>query len=85
MDCHQCGACCTEISISSAIPGAPLGKPAGQRCLHLMDNNLCGLFNDPRRPAVCSSFQADLDICGTNYQQAVHRIRWYEKATKPGD
>lgn len=84
MDCHQCGACCTEISISSPIPGHPDGKPAGVRCgwLNRVDN-LCGLFNSRARPAVCSSFQAEPSICGTNKAEATQRIQWYEKQTQP--
>lgn len=84
MDCHQCGACCTEISISSPIPGMPNGKPAGVPCNWLNKiSNLCELFNSPHRPAVCGSFQADMDICGTNHTEATQRIRWYERATQP--
>lgn len=83
MDCHQCGACCTEISISSAIPGMPNGKPAGVRCKWLGTDNLCIMFNNPLRPAVCGSFQADISICGTNKEEATKLIRWYERATQP--
>jgi len=83
MECHQCGACCTEISISSRIPMMPKGKPAGTKCYWLEPNNLCGLFGSPSRPDICSAFQADMDICGTNKQEATQRIRWYEKQTQP--
>jgi len=84
MECHQCGACCTEISISSPIPYMPNGKPAGKRCDWLdTDTNLCGLFGLPERPAICSSFQADVSICGTNKEEATKLIRWYERETKP--
>ena len=82
MDCHQCGACCTEISISSPIPGMEQGKPAGVRCPWLDNQNLCMLFDTPQRPAVCSSFQASPDICGTNKSEATQLIRWYERETK---
>jgi Fe-S-cluster containining protein len=82
MQCNQCSACCIEISISSPIPGMPNGKAAGERCLHLV-GNLCGIFGQPDRPAVCSSFKASQDICGNNYSDAVRLIRWYEKETSP--
>ena len=36
-----CGACCIAPSITSAIPGMPLGKPAGVRCVQLDDDNRC--------------------------------------------
>lgn len=80
MKCHQCGACCTEISISSNIPGMG-AKPAGIRCIHLGDDRLCALFGKPDRPTVCSSFQANVEICGTNEKEAISLIRWYEKET----
>lgn len=84
MECHQCGACCTEISISTKYAGHPDGKPAGERCIwHNSVDNLCNIFGYPERPTICSSFQADLDICGTNKQEATQRIRWYEKQTQP--
>ncbi len=45
MDCRSdCGACCIAPSISSPIPGMPLGKPANTRCVHLDDNMRCGIF-----------------------------------------
>lgn len=81
MDCNQCGACCVEISISSPIPGMSNGKKAGEKCIHLV-NNLCGIFGQPDRPSVCSSFKADVEICGNNYNEAVKRIRWFEQETK---
>lgn len=76
MACNRCGACCIEISISS------LNKPAGVPCEHLV-GNLCGLFGKPERPAVCSSFQAEPSICGTNKEEATFLIRWYEQKTSP--
>ncbi|MBP8171893.1 MAG: YkgJ family cysteine cluster protein, partial [Pseudomonas sp.] len=51
MQCRVgCGACCIAPSISSAIPGMPNGKPAGQRCVQLSAANLCLLFGRPERP-----------------------------------
>ncbi|HEX2922144.1 MAG TPA: YkgJ family cysteine cluster protein [Bacteroidales bacterium] len=71
MDCRlNCGACCIAISISSSIPGMPEGKPAGVRCIHLLDNNLCALFNDPTRPKVCSDFKAEEEFCGKDREEA---------------
>ncbi len=38
MDCRShCGACCTAPLITSPIPGMPDGKPAGLRCVQLVD------------------------------------------------
>jgi uncharacterized protein len=84
MDCRPgCGACCIAISISSPIPGMPLGKPAGVRCIHLSQTNLCGLFGKPERPAVCSSFRAMEDTCGKSREEAKALIEAMEIATEP--
>ena len=83
MNCNRCGVCCVEISISSPLPGMTNGKPAGVRCPHLDDTGLCRLFQHPERPAVCSSFNASLEICGSNAEEATKLIRWYEKQTSP--
>jgi len=82
MQCRLgCGACCIAPSISSAIPGMPQGKAAGERCIQLNDDNLCLLFNDPRRPAVCLSFSADKDICGDNNAFAMTTLNKLELIT----
>ncbi|MET4695491.1 YkgJ family cysteine cluster protein [Endozoicomonas lisbonensis] len=77
-----CGACCIAPSISSPIPGMPEGKPAGVRCVQLDDNNLCKLFGKPERPAVCLSFQADPDLCGTGRDQAMTNLIQLENITQ---
>lgn len=76
-----CGACCIAPSISSPIPGMSAGKAAGERCLHLSAENLCLLFGDPRRPAVCSSFDADPEVCGESREEAIRLLGWLEQAT----
>ncbi|TMP85600.1 hypothetical protein CWC05_17570 [Pseudoalteromonas ruthenica] len=82
MDCRLgCGACCIAPSISSAIPGMPNGKKAGERCVQLDTNNLCKLFNQPSRPAVCSQFSATTDVCGHTDAQAMWRITQLEALT----
>lgn len=83
MECRlHCGACCIAPSISSPIPGMPDGKPAGVPCIHLTDDYLCDLFNDPQRPLVCSGFQAEPEICGNNREEALHILTTLEKSTK---
>ena len=75
MNCRAgCGACCIAPSISSPIPGAPNGKPAGVRCVQLDDDNRCLIFGDPRRPAVCSSLRASVEMCGANDNVAATRV-----------
>lgn len=42
----------------------PDGKPAGVRCVQLSADNCCAIFGDPRRPAVCASLRASVEMCG---------------------
>ena len=80
MKCREgCGACCIAPSISSPLPGMPLGKPAGVRCVHLSAEQLCQLFGQPQRPAVCSDFKADIDVCGNDQTDAIRLIGWWEQ------
>ncbi|MNE06620.1 hypothetical protein D3C80_992150 [compost metagenome] len=82
MNCREgCGACCIAPSISSPIPGMPQGKPAGERCLHLSAANLCELFGHPGRPAVCTGFKADAEVCGNDRDEAVRILGWWEQMT----
>ena len=82
MKCREgCGACCIAPSISSPLPGMPHGKPAGVRCVHLSVEQLCQLFGQPQRPAVCSDFKADIDVCGTGQADAIRLIGWWEQMT----
>jgi uncharacterized protein len=76
-----CGACCIAPSISSPIPGMPRGKPAGVRCVQLDADNLCRLFDDPRRPAVCRDFDYDPGLCGQDRDEALALIAALELAT----
>jgi hypothetical protein len=48
----------------------PDGKPSGVKCIHLLDDQRCALFNDPSRPKVCSAFMAEELFCGTNREEA---------------
>ncbi|QJI30370.1 YkgJ family cysteine cluster protein [Pseudomonas sp. ADAK18] len=82
MKCREgCGACCIAPSISSPLPGMPQGKLAGERCLHLSVEQLCQLFGLPERPAVCSAFQADIEVCGNSQEEAIRLIGWWEQMT----
>ncbi|MBT3336247.1 MAG: YkgJ family cysteine cluster protein [Methylococcales bacterium] len=82
MECRVgCGACCIAPSISSPILGMPDGKPAGIRCFQLTENNQCKLFGTPERPAVCSDFNAVVDVCGHDDQQALALIATLETLT----
>jgi Fe-S-cluster containining protein len=88
MECRLgCGACCTAPSISSPIPDMPvvdgISKPAGVRCVQLDDANLCRIFGQPERPAVCGQLQPAPDMCGSSQTQALHYLAQLEIATRP--
>jgi Fe-S-cluster containining protein len=78
-----CGACCIAPSISSPIPGMPEGKRSGERCIHLTETFLCGLFGQPERPLVCEQFNAEPEVCGQNQEQALIQLTWLENASLP--
>jgi Fe-S-cluster containining protein len=82
MQCRiGCAACCVELSISSPIPGMPQGKLGGDRCVQLNDDNLCRIFGDPSRPAICNRFTPQLDACGTTNAEAYFLLSRMERAT----
>lgn len=78
-----CGACCIALSISSPIPGMPDGKPAGVRCVQLTDDNLCRLFGQPDRPAVCINLRPDAEMCGETREEALLYLERLEFLTRP--
>ena len=82
MDCQKCGACCIVPSITTAMPGMPNGKPAGMRCVHLDDRNVCLLFGRPERPAFCRGWQPDPTVCGSNLEEAMANIAALEISTR---
>ena len=82
MDCRTgCGACCIAPSISSAIPGMPLGKAAGERCVQLDAQNRCRIFGSPARPAVCASLMPAAEMCGADAPAAMLWLTQLERAT----
>ncbi|MFV8825221.1 YkgJ family cysteine cluster protein [Thauera sp. WH-2] len=82
MHCRPgCAACCIAPSISSPIPGMPLGKPAGVRCIQLDDLERCRIFDDPRRPAVCASLQPSAEMCGNERKHALRYLARLEALT----
>lgn len=84
MNCRSgCAACCIAPSISSPIPGMPNGKPAGVPCVQLDEQLRCKIFGRPERPAVCSSLQPSLEMCGHSREQALKFLGWLEKTSTP--
>jgi Fe-S-cluster containining protein len=78
-----CGACCIAPSIKEPFYGMPEGKPAGHPCVHLDEDFACGLFDDPRRPAVCAGFMAEESICGFDRTDALARLTLLEIESQP--
>ena len=84
MECRVgCGACCIAISISSAIPNMPGGKPAGVRCVNLDEKNTCRIWGSPEYPEVCRLFRAEPAACGTSFAQAMALLAEMERLTTP--
>ncbi len=72
MNCRElCGACCIAPSITAKIPGMENGKPAGVRCIHLMDDYKCNIFDSPERPDVCAKFMPEPEFCGFSQEEAM--------------
>lgn len=61
----------------------PNGKPAGVRCVQLMDDNGCAIFGQPERPAFCAGLQASHEMCGTSREHAIAWLTALEIATAP--
>ncbi|MBL7974740.1 MAG: YkgJ family cysteine cluster protein [Candidatus Kapabacteria bacterium] len=83
-ECRKgCGACCIAPSITTPLPGMPHGKPAGVRCVHLTNNNLCELFGTSLRPVFCSTLQPNPEMCGTTTEEAMDFLYRLEILTQP--
>ena len=59
----------------------PQGKPAGVRCVQLMDNRRCAIFGDPRRPAVCGGLKPSAEMCGSSRGEAMAYLTRLEALT----
>jgi hypothetical protein len=60
-----------------------ISKPAGVRCIQLDAENMCRIFGQPERPAVCGQLQPAPDMCGSNQLHAMHYLSQLEIATRP--
>ena len=84
MECRVgCGACCIAPSITSVIPGMPLGKPAGVLCVQLSADHRCLLFGDSRRPLVCIDLRPSGEMCGASSEAAMAYLTELEERTRP--
>ena len=86
MECRiGCAACCIAPSISSSIPGMEVGKPAGERCIQLSEDNRCRIFSSDLRPEVCSRLRPSSEMCGSSTSEALQRLTEWEQITRPKD
>ncbi|MBU1101461.1 MAG: YkgJ family cysteine cluster protein [Bacteroidetes bacterium] len=84
MECRKgCAACCIAISISSPLPGMPMGKKAGERCVNLTKDNACKVHGEENYPEVCRGLKASLEMCGTSNEFAMKYLTELEELTKP--
>lgn len=61
----------------------PQGKPAGVRCVQLMDDLRCAIFGRPERPAFCASLRPTDEMCGRSREDAMAYLAALETATQP--
>ena len=60
----------------------PNGKPAGVRCVQLLEDNRCAIFGQPERPAFCGGLQPALEMCGPDREYAMRWLDKLEQATR---
>lgn len=65
------------------MPKMPNGKAAGERCLHLLEDYRCELFNLPERPSVCTNLRPTEEMCGGCREEAMGHLAALELATDP--
>jgi hypothetical protein len=62
----------------------PEGKPAGVPCVNLDADLRCNVFGAPARPAVCTSLQPGIEMCGDDRIHALAFLTNLERLTTPG-
>jgi len=61
----------------------PNGKPAGVKCVQLLNDFKCAIFNQPERPAFCASLMPSEEMCGATRNQAIVWLTTLEQLTAP--
>ena len=80
----NCGACCIVPSISSAIPGMPVGKSAFTTCVNLdQRTRTCTIWMSTVYPDVCREFTPDDLYCGDSKESAFCLLTEAEQLTAP--
>jgi hypothetical protein len=84
MQCREhCAACCWVPHIQQPYYGMPNGKAAGERCVHLLNDDRCAIFGDPRRPQWCNAFKAEPEFCGSSKEEAMQILTWLNEVSDP--
>lgn len=65
------------------MPNMPAGKPAGERCANLDEDNRCILFGQLQRPGFCIGLQASAEMCGDRREAALAWLSDLEVHTRP--
>jgi hypothetical protein len=47
------------------------GKPAGTKCINLLDDYKCNIYTNPDKPKVCIDFKAEPEFCGSDREEAM--------------
>lgn len=49
----------------------PDGKPAGVRCINLLDDYKCAIYTYSAKPKVYIDFKAEPEFCGSSREEAM--------------
>jgi hypothetical protein len=41
------------------------------RCIHLLDDYRCAIYDNPGKPKVCTDFMAEDEFCGSSGEEAM--------------
>jgi hypothetical protein len=61
----------------------PEGKKAGIRCVNLLGNNTCSIYDAMEYPAVCANLKSSLEMCGKTDNHAFAYLTKLEELTRP--
>jgi hypothetical protein len=63
----------------------PDGKQAGVRCIHLIDDYRCAIYDCVDKPKVCTDFNAEPEFCGSDREEALrilYSLSDYQKTSE---
>lgn len=59
----------------------PEGKPAGVRCVQLLEDLRCALYGKPERPEICNRLRPMEEMCGASAAEAMAYLALLEELT----